>query len=48
MYKVTGLSSGVCAKSFSIGACARHVGHQSAWNTTATGLPAARIESYCA
>src|SRR6202022_1934234 len=45
MYKVTDFRSGVCARSFNTGACALQVGHQSAWKTTATGLPAARIES---
>src|SRR6266404_7907595 len=46
--RVTPFNSGVWLSSFSKGACARQVGHQSAWNTTATGLPAASIESYCA
>src|SRR6202035_6032710 len=47
-YKVSDFSSAVCARSFNKGACARQMGHQSAWNTTAMGLPTARIESNCA
>src|ERR1700694_16196 len=47
-YRVSDLNSCVCDKSFSNGACARQVGHQSAWNTTATGFPAARVASNAA